>query len=196
MGISALLWLVSACVTKSFDTKEELWTYLKESEHNYHFEKKIKGVRYSLTYKPTDLLVDQELGSDHTEREVDSLRKKYNQYLYFNLGMSANGQELLNLKVGDQQAFGATVKQFAFGMANKIHLIGRKRDTLPMADYIYPRMYGMGNSTNMLLVYRRDKRVLQEEFFHLTIEDLGFATGEIRFKVPTKPLNNEPILHF
>ncbi|MEC7265413.1 MAG: hypothetical protein VXW38_16855 [Bacteroidota bacterium] len=184
------------CRQNTFNSEEELWSYVKDANNGYHYEKVIGNVVYTLTFRPTDVLVQQELGDFYTEKKVDSLREKYGNYLYFNLGMSANGQELLNSAVDDRNAFGSMVNQLAFGMEQRIHLISQKRDTVPLADYIYPRMYGMSNSTNMLLVYPKDQELLKGDYFHFTIEDLGFSTGEVGFKIPTKKLNQEPKLNF
>lgn len=188
--------LLVGCGQNTFDSEKELLTYIQNTDNGYQHEKVIGDVVYTLTYRPTDVLVRQELGSSFSQEDVDKLREKYSNYLYFNLGMRANNQELLNSQAGNRNAFGAMVNQLAFGMGQKVHLISLKRDTIPMADYIYPRMYGMSNSTNMLLVYPKDKKLLEEEFFHFTIEDLGLATGEVGFKIPVKPLKNEPTINF
>jgi hypothetical protein len=44
-------------------------------------------------------------------------------------------------------------------------------------------------------VYPRDKEFLKEEYLNFTIEDLGLYTGEVKFKVQIKPLENEPKLN-
>jgi hypothetical protein len=186
--------LLAGCGSKSFKSTEALWAHLNKPENGYQFEKKIKGVDYVLTYKPTDLLVKQELGNNYTREELNKSRQKYGEYLYFNLSMDVDGQELLNHKVSDRAAFGKAVREMAFGMGSRIHLIGKSRDTLPMLDYIYPRMYGMGKSTSMMLVYERNDKILNQDYFLLTIEDLGFSTGEVGFKIPAKPIRTEPIL--
>ena len=56
--------LIFSCSSKTFDTKQELWTYLKEESNGYLQSKNINGYDFSLLYKPTDLLVEQELGSE------------------------------------------------------------------------------------------------------------------------------------
>jgi len=88
------------------------------------------------------------------------------------------------------------VNELAFGMEQKVHFYTPKKDTIAMADYIYPRMYGMSGTTTLLLVYPREKKVTNKAFMTLTIEDLGFYTGEVKFKIPTKIINNEPKLKF
>lgn len=197
-----------SCSSKSFKTKEDLWTYLKDTDNGYLQQKNVNGYDFSLLYKPTDLLVLQELGA-HTEsslsaekadpgqkEKIKALRKKYSKYLYFNLSMSRNGKELLSTTPKNRQQFGAMVNELAFEMHEKVHLFTPKKDTLILLDYNYPRMYGMSGATTMLFVYPRDKKYLQEEALNFTIQDLGTYTGEVKFKIETVKLKNELQLSF
>lgn len=188
-----LLTIFISCSGNTFDSEEELVRFIQDKEHGFLHTKSIKGVDYKLLYKPTDLLVAQEL-TDKTDATLrDSLRLKYGQYLYFNLSMSKNNKELLNSVGGDKQLFGSMVNTLAFGMGEKVHLVNNKRDTIPMLDYIYPRMYGMTSSTSMLLVYPRNE-YLTGEAITLTIEDFGFGTGEVRFVQRIEKIENQPNL--
>ncbi|WP_299600618.1 hypothetical protein [uncultured Aquimarina sp.] len=188
--------LLTSCSSGTFDSKEELWEYINDPKNGYIHTKTVNGVDFSLVYKPTDILVDQELSGQATAKEIDSLRNKYREYLYFNLSMSKNNKELLSNVAGNKQQFGAMVNQLAFGMEQKIHFYTPKKDTVEIADYIYPRMYGMSGATTILLVYPKEKMVTNQEFMTLSIEDLGFYTGEVKFKVPTKIFKNELELAF
>lgn len=188
--------LTSSCTTKTFESSEALMDYIKQPENGYLFTKTVNGVEFSLLYKPTDLLVNQELTKEAKTLMIDSLRSKYGEYLYFTLSMSKNNQELLSNVAGNKQQFGAMVNELAFGMEQKIHLYTPQKDTIALADYIYPRMYGMSGATTMLFVYPREKKVTNTEFMTLTIEDLGFYTGEVKFKIPTKVINNELKIKF
>lgn len=187
--------LVSSC-GKSFDTQEEMTVYIAEEDHGYHYKKTVNGVDYTLQYRPTDLLVKQELPSKYDDKQVAALRAKYHKYLYFNLSMSKNNQELLNGLARDKQKFGQMVSELAFGMDEKVHLYTPEKDTLEIADFIYPRMYGMTNATVIMLVYPRDEKYMKSDYLNFAIEDLGLDTGEIKFKVNTKALQEEPQLRF
>ncbi|MGJ8733391.1 MAG: hypothetical protein ACSHW4_09595 [Cellulophaga sp.] len=170
--------------------------YINNEDNSFKQEKTINGVDYSLLYKPTDIMVHQELVENYTKEEVNLLREKYNKYMYFTLSMAKNNQELLTSKVGSKEFFGAMVNQLSFGMGDKVHLITDTRDSIPLADYVYPRMYGMGGSTTILFVYPRDKKVMKSDYLNFTIEDLGFGTGEVGFKLKTRAIKNEPTLKF
>ena len=189
--------LLTSCANKTFNNEQELWTYLKNPDNGYLQQKNINGYDFSLLYKPTDLLVEQELGDASTSSaQVKKLRKKYQQYMYFTLSMSRNGKELLSTTPKNRQEFGAMVNQLAFGMQEKVHLFTQNKDTLELLDYNYPRMYGMSQSTTMLFVYPRDEKQLSEETLNFTIQDLGTYTGEVKFKIETDKIRNEPRLKF
>ena len=191
-----IVFVFSNCGNKSFETKQELFSYLQDADYGYLHQKNVNGYDFSLLYKPTDLLVDQELNEIYTSEEVQKLREKYKQYMYFTLSMSKNNKELLSATPKNRQEFGAMVNELAFGMDKKVHVFTSKKDTLELLDYVYPRMYGMSKATTMLFVYPRDEKFLKEEYLNITIGDLGTYTGEVRFKIPIKKIKNEPKLRF
>lgn len=190
-----LLLFISSC-TKTFDTQEEMNDYIQNEDNRYHYKKTVADVDYILQYRPTDLLVKQELGDDIDPAKVEKFRKHYSQYMYFNLSMSKNNQELLNGVAQDKTKFGQMVNELAFGMEDKLHVYTPTKDTLALADFIYPRMYGMSNSTSIMIVYPRDPKYMNQDYLNFVIEDLGLETGDIKFKLDTKALTNEPQLSF
>ena len=112
------------------------------------------------------------------------------------MSSSKNNQEILNGLARDKQKFGQMVNDLAFNMDQKVHLYTPEKDTLAMADFIYPRMFGMSNATVIMFVYPRTEKYMQANYLNFTIEDLGLDTGELKFKVKTKPLVQEPHLTF
>lgn len=193
IAIFGIILLGSCKQQNSFDSEEALWAYLKKEDNGYLQTKIVNGVTYRLLYKPTDLLVKQELKPTDERTQIDNLRRKYDKYCYFSLSMSKANQELLNSMAGNRQKFGAMVNQLAFGMQEKIHLFNQKRDTIPLLDYIYPRMYGMSKSTSILLVYPRDELKDATEL-NITIKDLGFGTGEVKLTQQMNEIINQPRL--
>jgi hypothetical protein len=109
--------------------------------------------------------------------------------------MSKNDQELLNSVSGDKDKFAQMVNDLVFGMQEKVHLYTPTKDTIEMIDFIYPRMYGTTNATTTMFVYPRNKDILKEDYLNFTIQDLGLYTGEVKFKIKTEPLRNEPKLN-
>ncbi|MDH7445720.1 hypothetical protein [Aquimarina sp. 2201CG14-23] len=184
------------CNSETFTTEKELLDYIMIEENGFTQSKTVNGYDFQLTYKPTDLLVEQEIGNLITDAKVKILREKYNKHLYFILSMSKNNQELLNERAGDRNEFGVMVNQLAFGMNEKVHLYTQSKDTIALVDFVYPRMYGMSRSTSILFIYPKEENKLKEETLSFTIEDLGLYTGEVKFKIDTNIIKNEPQLSF
>lgn len=200
MEVNKLLYvsliLLFGCSTKVFKDEGELLNYIKDTSNGYAQHKLINGIEYTLMYRPTDVLVMQELGDSIREERVEQLRNKYSKYMYFNLSMSQNNQELLSTAPKNRNEFGAMVNQLVFGMKDKVHLFTKSKDTLEMTDFVYPRMYGFSKSTTILFVYPREIDNLKEDYLTFTIEDLGLNTGEVKFKIPSKKIINEPTITF
>jgi len=195
LALSSLIF--HSCNYNTFSSESVLIEYLRDDKNGFISHKTVNGVEFTLMYRPTDLLVKQELGDlEFTDQRVKALRAKYRDYLYFNLSMSKNGQELLNTAPKNKNEFGEMVSELAFGMRDKINLFTKSKDTLEMIDFIYPRTYGMSRSTTIMFIYPRIEEYLKEEYFNFTIRDLGLGTGEIKFKIHSSKINNEPHLSF
>lgn len=188
--------LFFSCATKEFDTAEEITTYIKDEDHKLHYKKTVNGVDYTLQYRPTDVMIAHELGDNQDPEEIKRLRTKYSKQMYFNLSMSINNEELLNSMVNDQSKFTTMVSELAFNMDQKVNLYTPQKDTLSLIDFVYPRMYGTTKATTILLVYPRNEKILKAPILNFTIEDLGLFTGEVKFKIDTKSIKNEPTLNF
>ncbi len=158
-GTIVLLWLLLSCGPPAFDGEEDLLAYIREPRHGYLHQKTVNDIDFSLLYKPTDLMVAGELSVESAPAGIDSLRHRYGQYMYFVLSMSAKNRELLNHVAGDRSRFGAMVNALSFYMDRNVHCFTPEKDTLPMIDFIYPRMYGMSRSTDILLVYPAIKNI-------------------------------------
>ncbi|QLG46777.1 hypothetical protein [Costertonia aggregata] len=187
--------LLSACSQKTFDDKEEMMAYISNPKNGYTIQKSVNGVDFSVAYRPTDLLVLQEVGDTANKNTWDSLKRKYEDYLYLNVSISKNDKELLSNISTSRTDFGAMVSQLAFGMGEKVHLYNEQKDTIGLLDYVYPRVYGMGGATNMLFVYPRNKKVMESNYVQFTIEDIGLSTGEVGFQIPIKKIIDEPKLN-
>lgn len=192
--LTILLLSTTSCTQKTFATKKELWTYLKNPDNGYSKSKSINGVDYTVYYKPTDLLVDQELDS-FSKENIEKLRAKYGKYLYFTLTLSKGGKELLG-SAANRQKFGEMVNQLSFGMGEKVHVYTPQKDTLNLLDYSAPRMYGMSPTTNILFVYPKEEKYLEQEYLNIAIEDFGLNTGEVKFKIETEKIKKQPGLAF
>jgi len=187
--------LLSACADKTFSTQDEMWNFIKNEDNGLIQKKVVRGVEYVLTYKPTDILVSQELSKKWSKKQLEGLRNKYDDHIYFDLTMSKNNRELLTNVVDDSKEFGSLVNTLAFGLDKKVHLYTESKDTITMTSHLYPRMYGMTKKTSVLLAYPKAE-IKTAESLTLVVEDLGFNTGEVKLKIPYKAILNQPKLDF
>ncbi|GFZ94241.1 hypothetical protein GCM10011531_27550 [Aquaticitalea lipolytica] len=194
--LTFIVFLLVNCSNNAFTDEEALLEYLKDEENGYVQRKSVNGIDFELMYRPTDLLVKQELGDSIISDRVKVLRDKYSKYLYFNLSMSKNNKELLSTTPKNRAEFGQMVNQLVFGMNEKVHLYTQSNDTIQMIDYVYPRLYGMGKSSSLMFVFQRDEKKLKEEYLNFNIQDFGLLTGEVNFKVSSQKVNKEPYIQF
>ena len=71
-SVIVLFFLMCSC-TKTFSSQEELNDYVRDDANGYRYNKEVNGVQYILQYRPTDLLVNQEL--DEQYDKIMRLRK-------------------------------------------------------------------------------------------------------------------------
>jgi hypothetical protein len=184
--------LIFSCQS-SFEQEKALLNYIQDEDNGYYHRKEIMGTIYELQYKPTDLVVKHQLHSKLQKQSLDELRKKYNQFLYFTLSLKKNDEENI-YGIYDEEQYSETLYDISFGLAKNIYLLTQKRDTLHVIDSVYPRLYGMGQSTIVLIAFKRDSKKLEDDFLYLIIEGIGPAKNRLSFKIPTEPLKNEPRL--
>lgn len=190
-----VVFLIS-CSQHTFIDERLLIEFLKDEENGYVQRKSVNGIDIELMYRPTDLLVMQELGDSISLEKIKILRDKYSQYLYFHLSMSKNDRDLLGVAPRNREGFGQMVNQLVFGMKDKVHLINSLKDTIQLVDYVYPRLYGMGKTSSMLFVFQRDEQKLNTSYISFTIQDFDLQTGEVNFKIDTRKVNKEPSIQF
>lgn len=192
---STILMLGFGCSSR-VETVEDLQEFINASRNGLKKEKQIGNVNISITNRPTDLLVDQELGNKTpTKEEVDKLRSKYGKYWYFVLSLSANGDEIENYNIGSQANFGSRIQELAFGMNQNVYMVTSNADTLQMADYHYQRTFGVGNSSDFLLAFDREETKKADEL-KIVLKDMGLGVGINRFKFELNDLKNAPTLEF
>ena len=174
-------------------TKQELTTYLNDPDNGLKQEVKIGSYKISLTYRPTDLLVEQDLFGDTTVETIEAKRTEYNAYYYFILNMSLGENDVLYKGSTNQLQFSASLNKLNFGLSEYIYAIADEKDTINLADYYVPNLYGMGGTTQILLVFPKDISIIYEEL-EVTVKELGFGTGQQKFKFKIKDMNNVPEL--
>ncbi len=168
----------------------ELLKDVNNEENGYVQTKEINGVKISLAYRPTELMVSQELEQlGDIKISKDSLKKKYNQNLYFILNYSKNNNEILSSVSESRQKFNEVQNTLTFGMQEKVALLNEKKDTIPLLDYNFPRTYGMARSTSLLFIFKREENLEKSSTLIFSVNDIGLGIGDVKFKYSTDIIN-------
>ncbi|MEM1320867.1 MAG: hypothetical protein AAGG75_11460 [Bacteroidota bacterium] len=186
---------ITGC-THQLDSTKELRSFVADQRNGLTKEKTFGELNVRLSYRPTDLLVDQELGDEvATASEVERLRDQYDDYLYFLLSYSANGKEIEAWRVNSQQEFGTRVQALAFGMGQQVKLSSDTRDSIPLVDFIYQRTFGGGSSSDVLLAFDREAAE-GSDWLNFRLQDIGLGIGTNHFRFDVAAIKALPPLPF
>lgn len=192
---SVALFLLLACVYIAWlctKVKEpnDLNEYILDKKNGLHKEQVIGPVKVSVTYRPTDLMINQSQSNQPSKIEVDSLRVHYNHYEYFILTFSADNKEIETYSM-HKNTFRKLVETLAFEMNEHVKIITDNKDTLYIADYIYQRTYGAGKESNLLVAFDAE-RLRQSNHFIFEISEFGLGLGNQIFNFETNRLKETP----
>jgi len=190
-----LLIVFSSCTPSTVKTEQELLTYIRDEDNGLYKKQNKNGVDIELMYRPTDLIVQQELqGKESSSPEdIQKLEDQYGKYAYFVLSFSQNDREALYARSADYGDFSEKLQRIAFRMNEYTYMSTDQQDTVYLSDFYYPRLNGMGMATQVLLAFEREQ-IEQGETATLHVKDLGFGTGRVNFKIKKKDMERVPRL--
>jgi len=194
--ILASVVLLIAC-TKSPLSKDEMIEYIMKEANGLNKIHENNGYKIRLTYRPNDMIVLQDIRSEEkiTKEILEKAKKNYSNYAYFILELSYQDQEIINKGLSNPNVYGNMIEQLAFGMHDLASIVTSTKDTVPLADCIFIRMFGMTGSNTLMLVFNNEK-INQSESFDLILKDNGFGYGYNKFNFLTKDINKVPELNF
>jgi hypothetical protein len=184
-----------SCSAPEVNTAEELNQYIQEADHNLAKRTEINGYTLTVTFKPTDLIVSQELGEAQTSQaDLDQLEKKYSNYYYFILSLSKNNREALQpSETGDQ--YSDLVQTLSFRMNEYASLTTSAQDTIPVGDFMLNRTFGLSASTDLLFVFNKEK-ASGKDWVQFNLNEFGLGLGNQRFRFKIEDIESVPRLKF
>ena len=186
----------AGCSVSEFDSAEKLSAYIASPDHDLSQRAENGEYHFTVTYRPTDLLVDQEIGDGpFNPATVESLRKKYSSYYYFILSLSKNGKEALHQVEGGMGQYSELVQTLSFRMNEYVTLTTSAQDTIPVGDFMLNRTYGLSQSTDILFVFNKEK-AKDKDWVQFNLNEFGLGVGNQRFRFKTKDLENVPKINF
>jgi hypothetical protein len=176
--------------------EDALMEYIRDPDHGLYVREIRGDLEVSALYRPTDLLVAQELGSDRpTEATLTRFRKKYGSYAYFILGFSRENKDALYNTADSYADFSENLQKLSFRLHEYLHMTTSAQDTVYMADYHFSRMHGMGGSTQVLVAFDRGE-IAGKEWVQLNLAELGFGAGRVHLRFDMSDINRAPSIDF
>jgi len=184
---------VAGCSPPEYLTTEELTKYISDPDHGLVQHAEVNGYTLDVTYRPTDLLVLQEIDDHADANKIQSVRDKYSKYYYFILSLSKNSKEALH-QVGTDQ-YSELVQTLSFRMGGYVNLTTSSRDTIPTTDFVMDRTYGLSSATSLLFVFDREK-TKDKDWVQFNLNEFGLGVGNQRFRFRTRDLSEAPGIKF
>jgi hypothetical protein len=180
------------CKPDEFGTAEELVHFLQSPENNLSYYAQHEDLTISLSYKPTDLMVYQELGdspADYTQ--LNNLQKKYDAYYFFILSFS---HESRNTQLAG--SIFEKVQKLSFDLNNYVNLTTSSDDTIYVGEFAPVRsIVPSGNTSDIVIVFKKDKSKGQE-WVQFNLNEFGLGIGDQQFKFRVNDLEQIPRLKF
>lgn len=192
--LSALFGFIS-CRQSIVDHKQ-MEAYIEKSVNGLTKANDDKKIKVSVTFRPSDFLVEQQLQSmkPFTRQTIDSLRTMYGRNIYFVLHLAYRDKEVLTGFADDVAKFSDMVDKFSFEMGNYVSLTTEKGDTLQLLDFVYPRMYGMSGSTDIMFSFENKIKPGTNEL-NFNLSEFGLNTGKMQFPFKVKDIASVPHLN-
>ncbi len=190
LGLWAMLWLLG-CSRKESVSVSELQAYVTQPEHGLTHTQEVAGLQITATYRPSDLLMAQELGEQTaTPEKLTQLWKKYDN-LYLTLTLSKDGREVLTPANGFSE-FSEQLQVLSFRMGEYVTLLTDTHDTIPVSTYLFQRTYGMGAGNTLLFAFSKAQLKTQPAYIEFKLHEFGMGTGNLSFRFKKEDIEDLP----
>ncbi|MCR6641091.1 MAG: hypothetical protein NVV82_19385 [Sporocytophaga sp.] len=176
------LFLIGCKKSMNYD---DLVLYINNPENGLVQTKESGDVKCKLTFKPASVMLYDEFGNKQDSLFI-AKEKAYRRFYYFVLNLSGKNGDVL---YGNEN-FSEKLNKFTFGLGSIAYMTTNKNDTISLADYYTPNLYGMSKSTSVLLAFEKPSKESESITIHLS--DLG--AGSKTFEFIRKDLDNIPQL--
>jgi hypothetical protein len=184
---------LNQCNKPDFLSEKELSEFILDPNNELVKDKEVNGVQVKVCYQPTDLMVAQELRASRqpSNERILKARQKFSGHYYFIASFSKDNKELISPSNQGLPGFSDLLQTVSFRMGDKINLTTPSQDTLLVADYIYNRTFGMGQSTDILFVFDR-KKAQGQKYVQFNLDEFGLGIGKQSFQFDTRNLEETP----
>lgn len=186
-----------SCSQSEGGDEKEIREYVLNPANGLHHTLRVNQTLISLSYKPIDLFLAQDLKRFHTLRQhvVDSLRSLYSGNLYFALDLSINGREIESQFLTNKLAYDQVLQYLNHDIGKQISVTVDNLKNLPISGHVFVRMYGSKSKTHLVIAIKRNE-IITSSKFEVIIDDTVLGIGKHIFSFKTNDIINTPSLEF
>lgn len=183
--------LICSCNSPEYLPEKDLHSYVLDEDNELAKSVAAGNTKIKVIYRPTDLLVAQELRSSASpsREEIAGKREKYRHHYYFILSLSQSGKDILT--PNGQAGFSELLQTISFRMNEVVNLTTSQRDTISVADFVYNRTFGLSNSTDILLVFDKSE-IGKTEKIWINLDEFGLGLGRQSIEFDVRKLEEAP----
>ncbi|MEQ9404089.1 MAG: hypothetical protein RIM99_10910 [Cyclobacteriaceae bacterium] len=191
-GILILLVILSSCQPPDYLSQKELQNYIQDTSNGLSDEQEAGSLTMKVSYRPNDFLIWQEAEGKELA-DINEIGERYGDYAYFVLQLKAGKKDALYGTSASQAEFNNKLQTLSFRMNQFVNMTTSEKDTIPVADFYYTRMFGLSKTSDILFVFNKEKISAADEVA-FNIKEFGFNTGSRSFRFDTEKLNRSPKL--
>lgn len=187
-----LLVLTVGCSNEKFISLNELSKYPLDESNGLYKKIERNGVIIEVIYKPTDLILAQEIDdAGYSKNQIDSIKKKLDHFHYFTIRLSRNGKEMTNTFVSDPEKLQQAADYLSFRIGSDLKLI-HGNDTIPTTDFMHMRTFSASSTSDVLAAYKYSINLKGN--VSILFDDNFFNTGVNRFDFRASDIGSIPSL--
>lgn len=182
-----------SCSSPSTLSEQDLYAYIKDEANGLSKQRTANGVTMQVSYRPDDFMLWQELEGEQDSAQIAKVFDRYSHYLYFTMRLSAGNKDALYGTSVNQADFNEKLQTLSFRMGQYVSLVTSNKDTIPVADSHYSRLFGMSKSNDILFVFNEEK-VADAEWVAFRTQEFGFRTGTQTLRFQVADIEATPLL--
>lgn len=178
-----------SCDREEVNSAEELKSYVREPANNLTQKTILNGYEVSVSYKPADLLIYQEIGGDPIDHQkLFNIEKKYRDKYYFVVSVVKNASIESESEQSRFRDLSASLTQF-------LSITTSDNDTLREDGLSVEGTNLLNGSTEIIFVVSKEK-TKSREWIQFNLDEFGLGLGDREFKFHIHDLEAVPKLKF
>lgn len=178
-----------SCDKEEVNSAEDLKSYVLEPANNLTRKSTLNGYEVSVSYKPADLLIYQEIGGEPTDHQkLFNIEKKYQDNYYFVVSVVKGSSAESDI---DQSRF----RDLSTSLVHFLSLTTSDNDTIKDDGFAVEETNLHTTATEIIFVVSKDKTKSQE-WIQFNLNEFGLGLGDHEFKFHIHDLEAVPKLKF